>query len=197
MNSRIKSNQVDKKIKGNFYIKKDKSLRLVKFEKKHISKNYLLWLNNKEIKYSQNRFSKHNYPSAIKYLNKNTIDGNLFFAIESKQNKRYFHIGNILLRIDKNNKRGHLSILIGKNKGTGVGFMVWKKAIQIAFKFYNCDAVVAGADLLNKPMIKIFKKTKMSLIKMPNYFYHKKQKRSDLIASYISKKNFKNVKSFQ
>ena len=80
MNSRIKSNQVDKKIKGNFYIKKDKSLRLVKFEKKHISKNYLLWLNNKEIKYSQNRFSKHNYPSAIKYLNKNTIDGNLFFA---------------------------------------------------------------------------------------------------------------------
>ena len=53
-----------------FYVKKNKSVRLVKFEKKHISKNYLQWLNNKELKNNRNRYSKHSYPTAIKYYNK-------------------------------------------------------------------------------------------------------------------------------
>ena len=188
MNSRIKSNQVDNKIKGNFYLKKDKSLRLVKFEKKHISKNYLLWLKNKELKDNRQRYSKHTYPSAIKYLDKNKKEGNLFLAIEIKKGQKYNHIGNINLGIDQKNKRGHLSILLGKNKGQGIGLMVWNKAIDIAFKFLNCDIVVAGTDSYNIPMVKIFKKVGMSTIKMNNYFYHKGKPRSSLIISYILKK---------
>ena len=167
--------------------KKKNFLRLVRFEKKHISRNYLSWLNNKKNIFSQNRFSKHNYPSSIEYLNKNQREGNFLFAIESKQNSEYLHVGNILLKIDKNNKRGHLSILIGKNKRKGIGTIVWKETIKIAFNNFNCNLVVAGSDSFNKPMIRIFKKSKMKLITMPNYFLHK-NKRSNLIISYISKK---------
>ena len=176
------------KNKVTYLDKNNKSLRLVKFNRNHISKTYLGWLNNKKLKFSQNRFSKHNFPSAIKYLKENTKNKNLFLAVELLNDKRYLHVGNVLLRIDKKNKRGHLSILIGINKNKGIGFQVWKKLIQIAFSSYNCNLVVAGADSLNKPMIKIFKKSRMSLIKMPNYFFHKRKKKSDLIISYIFKK---------
>ncbi len=40
--------------KKKFYLLKDKKLRLIEFKRKHITKNYLHWLNSsKEIKYSR------------------------------------------------------------------------------------------------------------------------------------------------
>ena len=168
-----------------FYINKNKSIRLVKFEKKHISKNYLQWLNSKEVKNNRNRFSKHTYPTAIKYFNKNKNSNTLFVAIEIFYRNRYFHIGNTILIVDEHNKRGHLSILIGEKsmKNKGIGYIVWKKMIEIAFKKFNCRLVVAGTMKSNKAMFKIFKKCKMKTLSMPNYFFQKRKK-DDLIIAY-------------
>lgn len=171
-----------------FYVKKNKSVRLVKFEKKHISKNYLQWLNNKEIKNNRNRYSKHSYPTAIKYYNNKKNSNSVFVAIEIFKKDRYIHIGNTILILDEHNKRGHLSILIGENsmKNKGIGYIVWKKMIEVAFKKFNCRLVVAGTMKSNKAMFKIFKKCRMKIIKMPNYFFLNK-KNDDLIIAYISK----------
>ena len=65
------------KNKVTYLDKNNKSLRLVKFNRNHISKTYLVWLNDKKLKFSQNRFSKHNFPSAIKYLKENTKNKNI------------------------------------------------------------------------------------------------------------------------
>lgn len=176
-----------KLLKKKFYLLKDKKLRLIEFKRKHITKNYLHWLNSsKEIKYSRQRFSKHNYPTAIEYYNQNKKLGNLFLAIEIKKGHKYQHIGNLNLGIDKKNRRGHLSILLGENKGKGIGFLAWKKMIEIAFNKFNCKLVVAGTMKSNKAMFKIFKKCRMKIIKMPNYFYLNK-KNDDLIMAYLSK----------
>ncbi len=168
-----------------FYINKNKSIRLVKFNKKHISKNYLQWLNSKEVKNNRNRFSKHTYPTAIKYFNKNKKSNTLFVAIEIFHRNRYVHIGNTILIVDAHNKRGHLSILIGENsmKNKGIGYIVWKKMIELAFKKFNCRLVVAGTMKSNKAMFKIFKKCKMKTLSMPNYFFQKRKK-DDLIIAY-------------
>ena len=168
-----------------FYINKNKSIRLVKFEKKHISKNYLQWLNSKEVKNNRNRFSKHTYPTAIKYFNKNKKSNTLFVAIEIFHRNRYVHIGNTILIVDAHNKRGHLSILIGENsmKNKGIGYIVWKKMIELAFKKFNCRLVVAGTMKSNKAMFKIFKKCKMKTLSMPNYFFQDRKK-DDLIIAY-------------
>tara|TARA_B100000029_G_C17594824_1_gene963721 strand:- start:1210 stop:1731 length:522 start_codon:yes stop_codon:yes gene_type:complete len=168
-----------------FYINKNKSIRLVKFNKKHISKNYLQWLNSKEVKNNRNRFSKHTYPTAIKYFNKNKKSNTLFVAIEIFHRNRYVHIGNTILIVDVHNKRGHLSILIGENsmKNKGIGYIVWKKMIELAFKKFNCRLVVAGTMKSNKAMFKIFKKCKMKTLSMPNYFFQDRKK-DDLIIAY-------------
>ncbi|MAS50334.1 MAG: hypothetical protein CL712_00135 [Chloroflexi bacterium] len=168
-----------------FYINKNKSIRLVKFNKKHISKNYLQWLNSKEVKNNRNRFSKHTYPTAIKYFNKNKKSNTLFVAIEIFHRNRYVHIGNTILIVDAHNKRGHLSILIGENsmKNKGIGYIVWKKMIELAFKKFNCRLVVAGTMKSNKAMFKIFKKCKMKTLSMPNYFFQDRKK-DDLIIAY-------------
>ena len=131
-----------------FYINHSKLIRLVTFKKTHISKDYLSWLNDREIQYSQNRFTKHDYPSSVNYFKTQQKSKNLFLAIEVLKKTKYIHIGNVLLKIDRKNKRGHLSILIGKNnKRKGIGFLVWNKLIQIAFKKFNCEMVVAGTKL--------------------------------------------------
>ena len=168
-----------------FYINKNKSIRLVKFNKKHISKNYLQWLNSKEVKNNRNRFSKHTYPTAIKYFNKNKKSNTLLVAIEIFHRNRYVHIGNTILIVDAHNKRGHLSILIGENsmKNKGIGYIVWKKMIELAFKKFNCRLVVAGTMKSNKAMFKIFKKCKMKTLSMPNYFFQDRKK-DDLIIAY-------------
>ena len=168
-----------------FYINKNKSIRLVKFNKKHISKNYLQWLNSKEVKNNRNRFSKHTYPTAIKYFNKNKKSNTLFVAIEIFHRNRYVHIGNTILIVDAHNKRGHLSILIGEKsmKNKGIGYIVWKKMIELAFKKFNCRLVVAGTMKSNKAMFKIFKKCKMKTLSMPNYFFQDRKK-DDLIIAY-------------
>ena len=170
------------------YVNKKKSIRLVKFNKNHISKNYLKWLNNKEVKNNRNRFSKHTYPTAIKYFNKNKKSNTLFVAIEIFNGDGFVHIGNTLLIVDEHNKRGHLSIIIGENsmKNKGIGYIVWKKMIEFAFKRHNCRLVVAGTMKSNKAMFKIFKKCCMKVIKMPNYFYLNK-KNDDLIMAYLFK----------
>ena len=68
-------------------------------------------------------------------------------------------------------------------KNKGIGYIVWKKMIELAFKKFNCRLVVAGTMKSNKAMFKIFKKCKMKTLSMPNYFFQDRKK-DDLIIAY-------------
>ena len=68
-------------------------------------------------------------------------------------------------------------------KNKGIGYIVWKKMIEFAFKRHNCRLVVAGTMKSNKAMFKIFKKCKMKTLSMANYFFQRRKK-DDLIIAY-------------
>ena len=60
---------------------KSKNLEIRKFEKKYISKKYISWLNNKNLmKYSDQRFYKHDFKSAMNYLASMKKTNNFFFC---------------------------------------------------------------------------------------------------------------------
>ena len=66
--------------------------------------------------------------------------------------------------IDENNKSGNLGILIGNTKfqSKGYGIDAWMLAIKHLQKTRKLNKIYAGTLSCNKPMLKIFKKSKMT-----------------------------------
>jgi hypothetical protein len=80
-----------------------KKISLVKFNKNFITKNYLNWLNDKELmKFSHQRYYKHTKKSSLQYLRNIQKEGHLFYA--SLDYKKKIHVGNVSAHIDKINK---------------------------------------------------------------------------------------------
>lgn len=135
---------------------------LVKFSDHHISKEYLSWLNDKDVvKYSNQRFLKHNKYSATKYLSNFSNTQNLFLAIfdNSKNNM----IGTMTAYIDENHNTADLGILIGKKStwGKGLGYHSWSLLTEWLLNVHKIRKVTAGANAKNIGMLKIFKKSNM------------------------------------
>ena len=125
------------------------------------NKNYVSWLNNKKLlKYSNQRFENNTINNLKKFylsLKKN----NDFFCKIVTKNKIF--IGTIICRINHNHKTGNLGILIGnkKFKSKDMGYDAWITAIQYLKKSKKLRKIYAGTLTCNKPMLKIFKKSKM------------------------------------
>ena len=135
-------------------------IKLVKFNKKFITKKYISWLNNKKlIKYSDQRLKKHTYESCKLYLQNTKRNKDLFFAVVEKTTKK--HVGNIYVKMDKVNNTGDIRILIGEGS-KGYGFDAWNSAIKVLKKM-NIRKITGGTISINKAMIKIFKKSKMKI----------------------------------
>lgn len=137
-------------------------LLLLPFSEKNISKEYLSWLNNKELmKYSEQRHSTHTYESSLKYLKSFAGTGHIFIAIYLKESN--LHIGNINAYIDQRNKIADMGILIGDSsvKGQGVGLEAWLALMGFLFSTYEIRKITAGTLIINTAMINIMKKSNM------------------------------------
>ena len=136
------------------------SVKLVEFDKKFITKDYLSWLNNSNLmRYSEQRHKKHTYESSERYI-KNFLDGqNLIYAIIDIENNK--HVGNINAYIDYNNNVADIGILVGYG-GRGYGKLAWRKMINILFTKKNIRKISGGTAALNNPMIKIFESSGMT-----------------------------------
>ena len=100
---------------------KSKNLEIRVFTKKDITKKYISWLNNKNLmKYSNQRFYKHNHKSIENYFISMKNSNNLFLAIIEKS-LNLGHVGNISVYFDKYNKTAEISILIGEKKALSLG----------------------------------------------------------------------------
>ena len=159
---------------------KDKqNLKFVKFEKKLITKKYIGWLNDKSLmKYSRHNKTYFDKKKCMEYLELNLLNKNLFYAILLKNKKIYVHIGNILATIDHKNKRADISILIGDKDFTNkkLGTYVWKKFIKKIIKLNRFNLITAGTKETNFKMVKIFKSSKMKLLKIPDYYVDNRKK---------------------
>lgn len=139
------------------------NLYFVNFERKHISDIYLSWLNDAEIvKYSELRHSKHDFNTAVEYLNSMNNSSNEFLAMIQK--KSHKHIGNISIYNDYNNYISEISLLIGERLiwGNGFGYEAWDAAIQYVFS-KKIRKIYAGAMKSNKAMLGIIHKSGMHI----------------------------------
>jgi RimJ/RimL family protein N-acetyltransferase len=126
------------------------------------NKEYMAWLNNKKLlKYSSQRFEKYNFNKLKNFFLLTKKNNNFFYKILTKNNH---FIGTILCTIDKNHKSGNLGILIGnlKFQSKGYGIDAWSIAIKYLQKKRKLKKIYAGTLSCNKPMLKIFKKSKMT-----------------------------------
>lgn len=145
------------------------SIKLVNFSKKFITKKYLSWMNDKYLtKYSRHRFKKITKNDALNYLKE--MRNNLFYAIVKNSN----HIGNIAAYIDHPNKIADISIILA-DQGKGYGLISWKE-ISKKLKANKIRKITASTMIINKPMIKLFKKNGMKFeYKKKKHFLYKKK----------------------
>lgn len=113
---------------------KSKNLKFKELNASDVNKNYVKWLNDKDInKFIIKTNIKHSIDSLKKYVKKNRYSKNNFlFGIF--ENKKNIHIGNIKLTISHpKEKIGNIGILIGEKKFHNKGFGM--EAINTITKF--------------------------------------------------------------
>jgi len=141
---------------------KSKKIEILRFRKNHITKEYISWLNNKNLlKFSEQKFKKHTKKTCLKYLGSIKKTNNYFLAIQDAENNK--HIGNITIYLNKNYRTAEISLLIGSpvHQGRGFGTMAWIMICNFLFKKLKVRKISAGTLVLNKPMLKIFKASNM------------------------------------
>lgn len=134
-------------------------LLLERLTLKHLSKNYVDWLNDSEV----NKFLESGGDYTIKKLEDYLVEQEkkdiLFWAILTKNNSK--HIGNIKIDpIDVENNSGEYGILIGDKRQWGKGFAVEAslKVFQYCFEKMKLSKVTLGVIENNHKAIKSYEK---------------------------------------
>ncbi len=150
---RKKRNTQDKCIFG-------KGVILEPFSKKHLSADYVQWLNDPEVcRFNSHGVSKYTLLKAQKYLKSlRGAHNKKVFAILMEQGKR--HVGNISLCLSPKNNSGEIAILIGAKEcwGKGVGTEAFRLLVGYAFETLCLHRVYAGMMERNIGMMRLVEK---------------------------------------
>lgn len=150
-----------------------KNLLFEPLEEKHLSEEYISWLNSKEI----TQYNSHGiYPNTA-YLTKEYITSvqksksTIVLAIIEKETLK--HIGNCSIsKIDFINSNGDLSILIGDKNSWGKGYATetFEQLINHSFHKLNLHKITAGTTSDNIAMQKVC--TKLGMLQESVYKEH-------------------------
>ena len=148
-------------------------IKLKKFTKKNITKQYISWLNNKDLmKFSRHKTVLFDHKLCENFYNEMKSKNNLFYAIY----KNTKHIGNIIAYLNLKNSSANLSIMVSVK---GTGFEAWNKALELLLQ-KGVKKVYAGTNLNNLKMINICLKSKMVMFSKTStkFFFYKNLIRS-------------------
>ena len=143
---------------------KTKRLCITKFDKHHITQNYINWLNDKQVtRFSNQRFKIHTKESTIKYLKNFEISENCFLAIERIEDRHF--MGTATIYRNLNHGTADIGIMIGDRScwGNGFGGEAWKAILEKTLNEDLIRKVTGGAVALNIGMVAIMKKSGMKL----------------------------------
>tara|TARA_Y100001968_G_scaffold316137_1_gene343566 strand:- start:68 stop:601 length:534 start_codon:yes stop_codon:yes gene_type:complete len=147
-------------------------LLLEPFKSIYLTDNYVSWLNDEVVvKYSEQRHKIHTKSSCDSYVKLFSKSDDILFAIVIKESK--IHIGNLSITIDVNNKRADISILIGQKEywNYGYGLEAFQTIIDWLFSTGKIRKISAGTMEINIPMLKIMKKSGLTIEStIPRYF---------------------------
>ena len=149
---------------------------LKKFKLLDINQNYLSWMNNQSLlKYSNNRFIKHTRKKLLNFYFSMQKKNKIFLKIITKENNKF--IGTFTCYINPNHNTANIGILIGDKNffNKGYGLDAWTAVIKYLFSKKKIRKIFAGTLSENKPMIKIFKKSRMEF--ESKFYRHEKFKK--------------------
>ena len=165
-------------------------LSIVPFESKHITDEYLGWLNDSQLmKYSEQRHKKHSMETCLTYLKSFEDTENYFFAIEMNGVSRV-HIGTITVYQDKSNKLADIGIMIGSKlaQKKGFGKEAWNSVVDWVKNTLKPRKITAGAMSENHAMISIMQQCGMKLdgIRKKHYLLNGKEVDIVYMAVFLS-----------
>ena len=162
-------------------------VKIVNFSKRHLTQQYVDWLNDPEVvRYSEQRHRQHTLSSCNEYYISQISSLNYFLAVELN-NLDKTHIGNIGVNVDPYNNKADVSIIIGDKSvwGTGVGSRAWILVMDVLVKKLGYRLITAGTMETNISMIKLMKRSKMTIDSiLPNRFIFENKQVGLVAASY-------------
>lgn len=147
----------------NAQVIKTKRLLIEPFVEKYLTRKYVSWLNNPQVvRYSEQRHKKHTLASCRKYLETFKKSPHCFWAVSVKDSG-LGHIGNINAYIDECHKIADVGILIGDIKAWGNGYATeaWMAVCVYLIKKLKMRKITAGTLSVNKPMLRLMKRSGM------------------------------------
>ena len=133
-------------------------LTLKNLSKENADKNYVSWLNDKEInKFTESRFTIHSQKSVAQFIERNNASENcLLLGIF----KHRMHIGNIRAVFEWNHKTVSIGLIIGNTNmhGQGIGSSAINFLASHIFENYDIYKVNAGLYESNVGSFLAFKK---------------------------------------
>ena len=140
-------------------------IRVRAFTSELITKRYVAWLNDPDVvRYSEQRHQKHSIASCREYFRAFNTSDDLFLAILTNKPSSV-HIGNISIAIDVPNLVADIAIMIGDKSfwGSGYGSEAWLIVMRWLLEKAGIRKVTAGTMSVNKPMLKLMKKSGMKI----------------------------------
>ena len=173
----------------------DDKVRIVEFSERHLTERYVGWLNDPEVvRYSEQRHHEHTLATCIEYFETQKRSPNYFLAIEIIDSNTC-HVGNIGVEVDRFNNKADVSILIGEKNvwGTGVASRAWGLVLNVLIQRLGFRLLTAGTMETNIPMIKLMKRSGMTIDAiLPNRFVYE-NKQIGLVAASYSPHQFNNL----
>ena len=132
------------------------------FSQSDINASYLAWLNDPiTMQYSNQRFYRHDFASATRYLASFEGSDSLFIAIDDQFHRR---LGTMTAYVSTQHGTADLGILIGERKvwSQGLGLDAWRTLMERLFE-RGIRKVTGGTLDCNLAMLAIFRKLGMQL----------------------------------
>lgn len=134
------------------------------FQNSDICNTYVSWLNDPDVvKYSNQRFFNHTIETSYNYLKTFIDTDNIYMAIEDRFTKELY--GSITAYTQIHHGVADIGLLIGnKNSwGKGIGFEAWTLMMNFLSRKGYIRKVTGGTLKVNIAMIRIMKKSGMTL----------------------------------
>ena len=139
-------------------------LLLRPFTMADIVDGYIQWLNDpKVVRFSNQRFRRHDVESCLAYLHSFSGSENMFLAICMLNGNRM--IGTMTAYISPYHGTADMGILVGERSvwGQGVGLEAWSLLMLHLLQGGSCRKVTGGALRCNIGMVKIMERSGMHL----------------------------------
>lgn len=133
------------------------------FTRADITAEYLGWLNDPiTMRFSNQRFRRHNAESSLRYLDGFTDSPNLFLAIDALDGRR---LGTMTAYVATHHGTADLGILVGERSvwGQGCGLDAWQVLMNTLLRDAGLRKVTGGTLDCNAAMLAIFRKSGMQL----------------------------------